>query len=79
MANSNEDKCITCKSSLVGMKRYPVHSSRLAVIGYRCEECNEKAKSPSAKKREEEMSILTKEVPKLENANMDIRRALKNT
>lgn len=79
MKNTSEDNCLTCKSSLVGKKRYPVHSPRLMVIGYRCMDCYEKTKSPAAKKREEEMSALTKEVPKLENANMDIRRALKNT
>jgi len=79
MKNINEDNCMTCKTSLAGLKRYPVRSPRLEVIGYRCEQCNEKAKSPSAKKREEEMSRLTKEVPKLENVNMDIRKALKNT
>jgi len=79
MKNINEDYCMTCKSSLVGKKRYPVHSPRLIVIGYRCVECHETTKSPAAKKREEEMSILTKEVPKLENMNMDIRKALKNT
>jgi len=79
MKNISEDNCLTCKSSLVGKKRYPVHSPRLIVIGYRCMDCYEKTKSPATKKREEEMSTLTKEVPKLENANMDIRRALKNT
>ena len=79
MKNINEDYCMTCKSSLIGKNRYPVHSPRLIVIGYRCVECNEKTKSPSARKREEEMCILTKEVPKLEHTNMDIRRALKNT
>jgi hypothetical protein len=72
MKNINEDYCMTCKSSLVGKKRYPVYSPTLIVIGYRCVECNETTKSPAAKKREEEMCTLTKEVPKLENANMDI-------
>ena len=76
MSNIYQDRCIACNVSLISKKRYPAYSSRLAVIGYRCEDCNEKSKSPAAKKREEEMCNLTKEVPKLENANMDIRRAL---
>ncbi|VVB56286.1 Uncharacterised protein [uncultured archaeon] len=79
MKNNEQDRCISCKTELYGRKRYPVYSQRLAVIGYRCEDCNEKSKSPAAKKREQEMSELTKEVPKLENANMDIRKALKNS
>jgi len=77
--NIISEACMKCGINLTARKMYPVYSSRLAVIGYRCEECNEKSKSPAAKKREEEMSNLTKEVPKLENANMDIRRALKNS
>ena len=79
MKNNDQETCITCKTGFYGKKMYPVYSSRLAVIGYRCEDCNEKSKSPAAKKREQEMSNLTKEVPKLENANMDIRKALKNS
>lgn len=79
MNNIITDTCMKCGIGLAARKMYPVYSSRLAVIGYRCEECNEKSKSPAAKKREEEMSNLTKEVPKLENTNMDIRRALKNS
>lgn len=79
MNNVYQDRCISCNVSLISRKRYPVYSSRLAVIGYRCEDCNEKSKSPAAKKREEEISNLTKEVPNLENANMDIRRELKNS
>jgi hypothetical protein len=77
--NNITDACMKCGTKLTAGNIYPVYSSRLAVIGYRCEECHEKSKSPAAKKREEEMSRLTKEVPKLENANMDIRRALKNS
>ncbi len=65
-----------CGASLTGKKRYPVYSARLAVLGYRCEECNQKSKSPGQKKREEENSKLTKEVPKLENPNMDIRKSI---
>ena len=79
MNNIITDACMKCGTKLAARKIYPVYSSRLAVIGYRCEECHEKSKSPAAKKREEEMSNLTKEVPKLENTNMDIRRALKNS
>ena len=79
MNNIITDACMKCGINLTSRKIYPVYSSRLAVIGYRCEECHEKSKSPAAKKREEEMSNLTKDVPKLENANMDIRRALKNS
>ena len=76
MKNNDQDKCAGCKTGLYGKKRYPVYSQRLAVIGYRCEDCNEKSKSLAAKKREQEMSDLTKEVPRLENANLDIRKAL---
>lgn len=65
-----------CGASLAGKNRYPVYSPRLAVLGYRCKECNEKSKTPGQKKREEEISKLTKEVPKLENPNMDIRKSL---
>ncbi len=65
-----------CGADLKGKKRYPVYSPRLAVIGYRCEACHEKSKSPATKKREEEISRLTKEVPKLENPAMDIRKSL---
>ena len=79
MNNIITDACMKCGKNLAARKIYPVYSSRLAVIGYRCEECHEKSKSPAAKKREEEMSNLTKEVPRLENTNMDIRRALKNS
>jgi hypothetical protein len=76
MQNIYQDRCISCNVSLIGKKRCPAYSSRLVVIGYRCEDCNDKSKSPSTKKREEEISNLTKEVPQLENANMDIRREL---
>ncbi len=65
-----------CGIDLTGKKRLPVYSSRLAVIGYRCEACHEKSKSPAARKREEEISHLTKEIPRLENPNMDIRKSL---
>ncbi|MFZ3382953.1 MAG: hypothetical protein WA144_03410 [Candidatus Methanoperedens sp.] len=79
MKNNDQDTCISCKTGFHGKKMYPVYSQRLVVLGYRCEDCNEKSKSPAAKKREREMSSLTTEVPKLENANMDIRKALKNS
>ena len=76
LKNINQDTCMDCGAPLAGKKRYPVYSARLAVLGYRCEACNEKSKSPGQKKREEEISKLTKEVPKLENPNMDIRKSL---
>ena len=76
MQNIYQDRCISCNVSLISKKRCPVYSSRLVVIGYKCEDCNEKSKSFAAKKREQEISELTKEVPRLENANLDIRKAL---
>ncbi|MDP2845745.1 MAG: hypothetical protein Q8N79_06705 [Candidatus Methanoperedens sp.] len=72
----NGNKCMGCGIDLTGKKRYPVYSPRLAVLGYRCGECHEKSKSPATKKREEEISHLTKEIPRLENPNMDIRKSL---
>lgn len=72
----DQNTCMECGTDLKGKKRYPVYSARLKVIGYRCEECHEKSKSPQAKKREEEISRLTKDVPKLENPKMDIRKSL---
>ncbi len=76
MESIDQNNCVDCGFDLKGKKRYPVYSSRLAVVGYRCEECREKSKSPAAKKREEEISRLTKDIPKLENPNMDIRKSL---
>jgi hypothetical protein len=76
MKRIDQNNCMDCGSYLGGKKRYPVYSARLTVVGYRCEACNEKSKSPAAKQREEEISKLTKEVPKLENPNMDIRKSL---
>lgn len=76
MRNIEQNTCMDCGVDLRGKKRYPVYSPRLKVIGYRCEACNEKSKSPAAKKREEEISRLTKDVPKLENPAMDIRKTL---
>lgn len=52
-----------CGGDLQGKKMYPVYSSRLKVAGYRCAACHEKGKSPELKKREKEISDLTKEVP----------------
>ena len=75
MRNIEQNTCMDCGVDLTGKKRHPVYSPRLKVIGYRCEECNEKSKSPAAKKREEEISRLTKDVPKLENPAMDIRKS----
>ncbi len=76
MRNIEQNTCIDCGVDLTGKKRYPVYSPRLKVIGYRCEACNEKSKSPAAKKREEEISRLTKDVLRLENPAMDIRKSL---
>lgn len=71
MKKNDENKCTGCGVDLTGKKRYPVYSSRLAVIGYRCPVCHEKGKSPEVKKREEEMSKLIMNVPKLENVKPD--------
>jgi DNA-directed RNA polymerase subunit RPC12/RpoP len=76
MKNMDENKCMDCGADLTSKKRYPVYSARLAVLGYRCAECHEKSKTPGARKREEEISKLTKEVPKLENVAQNIRKAL---
>ena len=76
LKNINQNTCMDCGIGLAAKKRYPVYSARLAVLGYKCEACNEKSKSPGQKKREEEISKLTKEVPKLENPNMDIRKSM---
>jgi len=76
MDDVDKNKCMDCGTDLKGKKMYPVYSSRLRVVGYRCEACNEKSKSPATKKREEEISRLTKEIPKFENPNMDIRKSL---
>jgi len=76
MKKMDENKCNDCGNELNIKIRYPVYSARLAVIGYRCKDCNEKAKSPQTRKREEEMSNFIKEVPKPENVKQDIRRSL---
>ncbi len=76
MKDIDKNMCMDCGADLKSKKRYPVYTPRLIVIGYRCEACHEKSKSPEAKKREEEISRLTKEVPKLENPAMDIRKSL---
>lgn len=76
MMKMDENNCMDCGNELNIKIRYPVYSARLAVIGYRCKDCNEKAKSPQTRKREEEMSNFIKEVPKLENVKQDIRRSL---
>lgn len=76
MKKIDENNCMDCGADLAGRKRYPVYSSRLAVLGYRCAECHEKRKTPGAREREEEMCKLTRDVPKLENVNQDIRKAL---
>jgi len=74
----NQDKCMDCKVELKSINRHPVYSSRLAVMGYICADCREKRKTPAMKKREEEISQITKEVPKLENVNHNLLRNLKN-
>lgn len=54
MKNTNQNKCMDCGKELNIKIRHPVYSARLAVTGYRCKECHEKAKSlrpGSAKKR----------------------------
>ncbi len=76
MTKMDENKCMECGKELNIKIRHPVYSARLAVIGYRCKDCHEKAKSPQTRKREEEMSNFIKEVPKPENLKQDIRRAL---
>lgn len=78
MNKKDENQCKDCGRELNIKIRYPVYSARLAVTGYRCKECHERAKSPETKKREEEMSKFIEEVPKLENVNQNIRRALEN-
>ncbi len=78
MNKKDENNCRECGKELNIKIRYPVYSARLAVTGYRCKECHEKAKSPETKRREEEMSKFIEEVPKLENVNQNIRRALEN-
>ncbi len=74
MNRANGNKCMECGKELNIKIRYPVYSSRLAVTGYRCKDCHEKAKSPQTRKREEEMSKFITEVPKLENVKQDIRK-----
>ena len=76
MKKMDEKNCSGCGKELNIKNRIPVYSARLAVIGYRCKDCNEKAKSPQTRKREEEMSNFIQEVPKPENVKQDIRRSL---
>jgi DNA-directed RNA polymerase subunit RPC12/RpoP len=78
MKKMGQNKCGDCGKELNIKIRYPVYSARLAVTGYRCRDCNEKAKSPETRKREEEISKFIEDVPKLENVKQDIRRLLKN-
>jgi len=76
MKKMDENKCMDCGKELNIKIRYPVYSARLAVIGYRCKDCRERAKSPETRKREEEMCNFIQEVPKPENVKQDIRRSL---
>lgn len=76
MINTDQNKCMDCGTGLTIKNRYPVYSSRLAITGYRCNACHEKSKSPATKKREEEISRLTKEVPKPENVRHNILKSL---
>lgn len=69
MENTEKNICMDCGIDLKSKKRYPVYSPRLKVVGYRCGVCNEKSKSPAAKKREEEISKLTKEMPQRKQEN----------
>ncbi len=78
MEKINQNKCMDCGSELKSANRHPVYSSRLAVMGYICRDCREKRKTPAIKQREEEISKLTKEVPKLENVNHNLKRTLEN-
>lgn len=73
----NQNMCMDCRVELISTKRHPVYSSRLAVMGYICADCREKRKTPAMKQREEEISRITKDVPKLENANHNLLRSLK--
>ncbi len=76
MKKADGNRCMDCGKELNIKIRYPVYSARLAVTGYRCRDCHEKAKSPETRKREEEMSRFITEVPKPENVKQDIRKAL---
>ncbi len=76
MKKADLGSCMDCSNDLGGKKMYPVYSSRLAVVGYRCAECHEKSKTPAAKKREQEMSLLIKDVPKPENVKHNLRKSL---
>lgn len=78
MTGPDQNRCMDCGAQLTIKNRYPVYSSHLAVIGYRCTECREKNKSPEAKKREEEISRLTKDVPKPENVRHNLLKTLEN-
>ncbi len=76
MKKADENRCMDCGKELDIRTRRPVYSPRLAVTGYRCKDCHEKAKSPETRKREEEMSKFITEVPKLDNVKQDIRKSL---
>lgn len=76
MKKADGNRCMDCGKELNIKIRYPVYSARLAVTGYRCRDCHEKAKSPETRRREEEMSRFITEVPKPENVKQDIRKAL---
>ncbi len=76
MKKADLGNCMDCGIDLRNKKMYPAYSARLAVVGYRCADCHEKSKSPAAKKREEEMSLLIRDVPKPENVKHDLRKAL---
>ncbi|MCX9012068.1 MAG: hypothetical protein OIN66_13220 [Candidatus Methanoperedens sp.] len=78
MTDQDQNRCMDCKAPLTIKNRYPVYSSHLAVIGYRCADCREKNKSPEAKKREEEISRLTKDVPRQENIKHNLLKTLEN-
>ncbi|HLB71004.1 MAG: hypothetical protein OIN88_12940 [Candidatus Methanoperedens sp.] len=77
MKYGDKNKCMDCGIELTIKNRHPAYSARLAVIGYRCTSCHEKSKSPETKKREEEISRLTKDIPRPENIRHDLLRSLK--
>ena len=78
MTGQDQNKCMDCGTLLTIKNRYPVYSPRLTVIGYRCAACRDKSKSPEAKKREEEISKLTKEIPRLENIRHNLPKMLES-
>jgi hypothetical protein len=75
MKHGNNNKCMDCGNELSIKNRQPVYSARLAVIGYRCNTCHDKSKSPETKKREEEISRFLHDIPSPENFKNDMPEA----